>query len=394
MVKVLMLVDVGLVIVTIKEGGFLHRILYVVNNIDYFISHRLVLAQAALNEGYQVWVASPAQHGQDKLAEYGLRHVYLPMSRSGISPYREWVTLWSLWRIYRQVKPEMVHHITIKPVIYGGLVARLFPKVRVISAITGMGYVFSGDDWRRRSLRFLVGRLYRLVFKHGQHQVIFQNSDDRGYFIDQGWINTVQSQLILGAGVCPQHYKVLSEPSDSPVVVVLPARLLWDKGVGEFVEAARWLKEHCSVRCVLVGDIDAGNPASLTHNHIQTWVDEGLVEWWGWCDDMLAVFQQCHLVCLPSYREGLPRVLIEAASCGRAIVTTDVPGCREIVKHKDNGLLVPARDSGALAEAIYHMVMQTESRLTMAQNGRSKVEQQFTEHRVCKQTLEVYAKMH
>jgi glycosyltransferase involved in cell wall biosynthesis len=262
-------------------------------------------------------------------------------------------------------------------------------KSAVINAITGLGFVFIDQGWRAGGLRWLVNRFYRIALKNTQ--VVFQNEDDRALFLEQGLVTESQVCLIPGSGVDTARFGMEPARAALPVVVVLPARMLWDKGVREFVEAAEILKaQGVPARFALVGDTDPNYPACVPEQQLNEWQSSGIVEWWGWQDDMVAVYRQADIVCLPSYREGLPRTLVEAAACGRALVAADVPGCRSIVRQGENGLLVPARDGKALAEALCTLILDADLRQKMGRCGREIVVREYSLERVLGDTLFLY----
>lgn len=369
------------------------RLLIVVNNPAFFLSHRLPIGLAARNAGWDVHVATPCQPADaiGRIEAHNLSHHPIALSRSGTRPRVELKTLIALYQIYRRLRPDLVHHVTIKPVLYGGLMARLAGCPAIVSAVSGLGYVFSGESLRHRILRTVAVRFYRHALRHPRSRVIFQNPVDRTTLHELGVIDSKQSVMIRGSGVCLEEFAQAPEPQGPPVVL-LPARMLRDKGVFEFVEAAKALKRsRTEARFVLAGDLDPGNPAAIAKDTLDAWVAEGIVEWWGHCADMPMTLKQSHLVVLPSfYGEGLPKALIEAAATGRAIVTTDHPGCRDAVKDGDNGLLVPPRDSTALAEAIRTLLDDPKHRRAMAQRGRVRAEAEFSVDEVVRKHLEVY----
>ena len=364
------------------------RILYVENDLPSFLACRLPQALGARDLGYQVHVATPAAKGLDRLKQEGLIYHPIPMTRSGWLPWEEVHCLLSLVRLYQEVRPDLVHHITIKPVLYGGAAAGLTKVRSVVSAITGLGYIYTGDGPFKRLAQAVVTRMLGRLFHRPGQGVIFQNSDDRRIFIEAGVVGE-DSVLIKGSGVDPAEFPVTPEP-EGTLQVLLPARMLWDKGLAEFVEAARLLRdEGLEVNMVMVGDRDA-NPAAVPLARLKEWNQSGLVDWRGHCGDMPRMFAESHIVCLPSYREGVPRALIEAASCGRAIVTTDVPGCREIVRHGENGLLVPPRNAQALFEALKLLIEDADLRRSLGRRGREMVEEEFSVAQVVRETLAVY----
>ncbi|MCG5534265.1 glycosyltransferase family 4 protein [Halorhodospira sp. 9621] len=369
------------------------RVLIVVNNPSFFLSHRLPIALAARDAGWDVHVATAPEPADavDRIEEQTLQHHPIPLSRSGTQPLEELKTLRALYHLYRELRLDLLHHVTIKPVVYGGLVARVAGCPAVVSAISGLGYVFAGESLRHRALQAVATRLYRAALRHPKSRVIFQNAYDRRTLEDLGITDPARAVMIRGSGVRLDQFSISPEPEGTPVVL-LPARMLRDKGVVEFAEAARALKSReIDARFVLAGDLDPGNPAALERDTLDNWVADGIVEWWGHCTDMPTTLKQCHLVVLPSfYGEGLPKALIEAAASGRAIVTTDHPGCRDAVADGDNGLLVPPRDSDALADAIHALLEDPERRRAMGHRGRERAEAEFSVDEVVRQHLEVY----
>lgn len=369
------------------------RLLFVVNDAGFFLSHRLCIARAARQEGFEVHVAVPQATDQKRISMEGFLVHSIPLARRSLNPLRDLKTCISLFRLFRRVNPDIVHTVTIKPVIYGGIAARLAQVPAVVSAISGMGYVFiEQGQVRRMLLRRLILILYRFALAHPRSQVIFQNRDDYALFIRNHLIRNQQAVLIRGSGVDVTLFTPKPEPSGMPLVI-LASRMLWDKGVGEFVKAATNLREQgLEARFALVGRSDPDNPTSISIDQLRSWHNEGFVEWWGQREDMPRIFAECHIVCLPSYREGLPKVLLEAAACGRPIVASDEAGCREIVRHGQNGLLVPSRNAMALAEAIKMLVGNSEMRQKMGREGCKMVQQEFTEDLVVEKTLSLYAK--
>lgn len=365
-------------------------ILFVVNDAGFFLSHRLPLALAAREQGYEVCVATPAGDGVEQILAEGLQYRQLSMSRSGANPLAELRTIWNLYHLYRELQPLIVHHVTIKPVLYGTLAARLAKVYAVVNAISGLGFVFLARGWFSAIARSAVLISYRWLFSRKRLWVIVQNRDDYDYLLDEECLSRDKIELIRGSGVDVDYFLMQPESNGSPLVV-LPARMLWDKGVGEFVEAAQLLhRMGIDARFALVGGIDPNNPESVPAVRLAEWAREGDVEWWGNRQDMPSIYSHAHIVCLPSYREGLPKVLLEAAASGRAIVTTDVPGCREVVIERENGLLVPARESLPLAEALRRLITDSELRQSMGRKGRAMAEAEFSIQQVVARHLDIY----
>ncbi len=351
------------------------------------------MARAARDAGFDVHVAAPEGKSAEILRSEGLSFHPIPMTRSGLAPWKEFTTIAVLFRLYRRLGPNLVHHLRLKPVLYGGLAAYGARVPAVVGLLTGLGYVFIAESRKALFMRKLVVLSCKVAFKHGNQRIIFQNPDDQGVFIQNQILPASQTALIKGSGVDIHTYLPTPEPEGVPVVV-LASRMLRDKGVIEFVEAARSLKAvGVSARFVLVGETDPGNPTAISADQLRGWADEGIVEWWGHQTDMRKVLSQANVVCLPSLREGVPKVLIEAAACGRSIVTTDAPGCREIVRNGENGLLVPVRDSKALADALRLLIESAPLRAQMAARGREIAVSEFSVERVVNETLGVYREL-
>ena len=367
-----------------------HLILFVVNDAGFFLSHRLPLALAARDRGYQVCVATPPGDGVEQIEAEGFRHFRVPLSRSGANPVAELLTIRGLYKLYRSLQPTLVHHVTIKPVLYGTLAARLARVPAVVNAISGLGFVFLARGRFSSLARAAVLSSYRWLFSRKRLCVIVQNRDDYHYLLDEGCLSQDKIELIKGSGVDLAHFVMRPEPDHVPLVV-LPARMLWDKGVGEFVAAAQQLHRiGVKARFALVGGIDPSNPESVPAKKLAEWARESDIEWWGNRQDMSVIFSRANIICLPSYREGVPKVLLEAAACGRPIVTTDVPGCREVVIEGENGLLVPARQSRPLAEALRQLIIQPELRRSMGSKGRAMAEAEFSIEQVVERHMSIY----
>lgn len=366
------------------------KLLYVVNDGPFFLSHRLPLALAAREAGYEVHVATPPGAAAAEIQAQGLAYHPITLVRSGTRPVQEIASFLDLLRLYRRLRPGIVHHVTIKPTLYGGVAARLAGVPAVVSAVTGLGYLFVSRNAKTVLLRRSVTSAYRLALRHPRSRVIFQNPDDLAFFEERRLIRPRQAVLIRGSGVDMAAFAPGAAPAGPPVVL-LAARMLWDKGVGEFMEAARTLRgKGVAARFALAGDTDPANPAAVPPSRLEAWRASGLVEWWGHRTDMAEAFNGAHVVCLPSYREGLPKVLIEAAACGRPLVTTDAPGCREIVQHGVNGLLVPVGDAAALAAALQRLIDDPALRQRMGEAGRELAAKEFSLDKVIGETLTVY----
>jgi glycosyltransferase involved in cell wall biosynthesis len=296
-----------------------------------------------------------------------------------------------IWRVYKTVQPDVAHLVTIKPVLMGGILARLAGVPAVVAAVSGLGFVFLETGFFAALRRTLVGFLYKASFGHRNLKVIFQNAQDKATLVQLAGLPETKTALIRGSGVDISQFIAGPLPEGAPVVM-LAARLLADKGVREFVQAARLLKAAGNkARFCLVGTADLHNPTSLTLTELDAYQKEGIVELWGHRTDMAATLSAAHIVVLPSYREGLPKVLIEAAACGRAVVTTDVPGCRDAIEPGVTGVLVPAHDAHALSQAIAALLSDPQRCHAMGQAGRVLAEQAFDIQQVVAQHLRIYA---
>lgn len=325
-----------------------------------------------------------------RIQSYGLTHHVVPMTRSGKNPLTELRTMLALYGLFRRVRPDVVHLVTIKPVLYGGVAARLARVPGMVSAISGLGFVFVARGARAAFVRAIVTVLYRVALGHPNSRIVFQNQSDRDVLRGLGAVRDRQVVMIRGSGVDLSEFAVTPEPAP-PVVALMVARLLRDKGVMEYVEAARLLRQqNVEVRMLLAGGVDPGNPASVTEADVRAWRDEGIIEPLGERSDIASLYAAAHIAVLPSYREGLPRSLIEAAACGRAVVTTDVPGCRDAIEPGVTGLLVPSRDAHALAGAIARLVQDPSQRQRLGAAGRMLAEREFDIQDVCDQHLRLY----
>jgi glycosyltransferase involved in cell wall biosynthesis len=367
------------------------RLLFIGNEARYFLTHRLPVGKAALQAGYDVHVAAPGSELRTAIEAHGFHYHPVAMTRFGKNPFVEARTALGLWRLYRRLNPDIVHHVTAKPVLYGSIAARLANVRATVYAVTGLGHLFLGQELTYRFLRVFLGAVYRIGFGMKRARVIFQNEEDRDLFVDNGWVSLEKTVLIRGSGVDPEVFTPAHRVADSDVTVMFPSRMLYTKGLREFIEMARTLtNEKLNARFVLVGDPEPGNPASISEAQIELWVREGIVEYWGRRDDMPLVLAQADIVCLPSYREGTPKVLIEAAATGAALVTTDTPGCRNVVVEGGNGYLVPVGDRVELGDRVRELVLDAELRARMGQRGRELVLNHFTTDHVVAATLKVY----
>ena len=375
--------------VSVARAQGAKRLLMVVNNPAFFLSHRVEIALEAKRQGYEVHVATMAGAAVSTIVELGLAHHVIPMTRSGKNPLQELNTLWSLYRLFKRIRPNVVHAVTIKPVLYGGIAARMARVPAYLAAVSGLGYIFTQQD--AGMTRRMAIQMYRLALGHRRSRVIFQNESDRDVLIEAKVVQPEQAVLIRGSGVDLSRFSTAANEPVPPVVVLMVSRLLIDKGVREFVQAARLSAKHPS-RMVwrLAGSPDPGNPASITQEEVQGWHDNGFIQWLGESDDVAGLYAQSHIAVLPSYREGLPKSLVEAAAAGVAVVTTDVPGCRDAIEADQTGLLVPARDATALAQAVQRLAEDQALRTQMGAAGRRLAEQAFDIKKIVQQHIALY----
>lgn len=369
------------------------KLLFIVNVDWFFLTHRLPVALSAKRRGYEIHLATGITDKFDDLKRHGVILHPLPIERSGFSLTSELSAFLTIVKVLREVRPDMVHLVTIKPVILGGIACRLLRIPSVVAAISGLGYVFVAQGIKASILRRVVSRLYRLALGGRRTRVIFQNADDQALMCRIAGLSPKQVRLIRGSGVDLTAFTFSPLPAGVPVVA-MASRLLRDKGVGEFVAAARMLRQRgVQARFWLVGETDPGNPATVADAEIKAWRQEGAVECLGHRSDMAAVLAQTHLVVLPSYREGLPKVLVEAAACGRAVITTDVPGCRDAIEPGATGLLVPPRNAKALAAAIEQLLGSPELLDKMGRAGRDLAEREFSIDKIVEAHLDIYQEL-
>jgi len=356
----------------------------------FFCSHFLERAVAAVRAGYDVTVITRIIHHEAIIRNSGIRLIDLDMQRRSLNPIENIKTIFRLTMIYRKEKPDIVHHVAIKPIILGFVAAKFSGIRNVVNAIVGLGFVFTADTGKPRLIRPMVDVLLRTSINPPGSKVIFENRDDLETFVEKGIVHRSDAILIQGAGVNPEDY--FSAPKENAIpCVVMVARLLWDKGVREFVEAARRITANdVSARFIVAGAVDPDNPSSIDTKIIASWQEEGIVEFLGNRNDIPYILGHSDIACLPSYREGLPRALLEAMAAELPCVTTDVPGCREIVIDGENGILVPARDDLRLSEALETLLDDKALRLRMGKNGRQKILQRFSSEIVIRQTLSLY----
>lgn len=375
------------------------RLLFVINDARFFVTHILPLARAAVAAGYDTHVALPFQGAALDMADAlavirgcGAQLHDLPVSRGGTAWLGELAAFAAIWRIIARLRPDILHCITIKPVLYGGLAARLLRIRRVIYFITGLGHVFIAKGPWAALRRRLVMLAYRMVLRSRRGMTVFENADDRHLFVDAHLVRSEQTVLIPGCGVDSKlFYPARMTPPDPPIVL-LPARLQLEKGVREFVAAAKLLRQRgLQVRMALAGYADFDRPGGISETELHGWSESGAIEWWGHSTNMPETLRRVHIVCLPSYREGFSKTLIEAAAAGLPIVTSDVPGCRDAVRAGETALLTPPGNVTALADALEHLLRDPGLRAAMGVRGRDLAVKEYPVTRFVNANLSLYA---
>lgn len=368
------------------------KLIYLVTEDWYFLSHRLPMARAARRAGFEVVVATRINRAEDCAAieAAGFRVAALDWRRGGRNPLAELRAVADIVALYRRERPDIVHHVAMKPVLEGGLAAWIAGVPAVVNALTGLGALFIASDGATRALGAVLRPALRFLLARGNARLLMQNADDLDLLVRRGLVDRSRAALVPGSGVDLARFAPSPEPA-GPLTAALVGRMLWDKGVGELVEAARLLRERgVALRIRLIGPRDDHNPASIPQATLEQWVRDGLVEWPGQVRDIAQLWRDTAIAVLPSYREGLPKALLEAAASGRPMVATDVPGCREIVRHEETGLLVPARDPVALADALARLALDQELRRRLGAAARRLVEQRFADTEIAASVVALY----
>jgi glycosyltransferase involved in cell wall biosynthesis len=367
------------------------KLLFLFADDRFFWSHRLPMARAALRRGYEVIVATGVYAYGKEIEAEGFRLISLDFTRRNRSLPNEVRAIRQIRRTYREERPDIVHQVAIKPVLFGSIATIGLGRIPAINALTGLGYLVASSSRKAALLRSVVWRVFRFLLRSPYQRVLVENQDDRELVVSKLAVPKDRVIVTRGSGVDINVFSASAEPEGVPVVA-LAARMLWIKGIAEFVAAARLLRDlGIRARFVLVGDSDSNNPSCVPQQQLAEWEKTGPVEWWGHHRDMPALFKQVNLVCLPSHGgEGVPKVLMEAAASGRAIVTTDVPGCREVVRSGINGMLVQPRNPTELAHAIEQLLQDPQLRRQMATRSRELAVAEFSEDAVIGQTLALY----
>jgi glycosyltransferase involved in cell wall biosynthesis len=364
------------------------KLLFLVAEDRFFWSHRLHIARTALLNGYEVIVATSVHSREKEIRDEGFRFIPLKFIRRSYSLLTEVRLIRQLRQLYKREEPDIVYHLGLKPILYGSIATMGRKNIRKINALAGLGYLAGSSTWKASIHRLPIWNAFRFFLSRPNQRVLVENQDDKQLLVTRLKVPVETIKIIRGSGVNLTRYRPVPEPVGTPVVL-LASRMLRIKGIGEFVEAAALLRSKgISARFVLAGDADISNFSYISHQQLLEWHDSGAVEWWGYQQEMTSVFRQANLVCLPSHGgEGIPTVLMEAAASGRAIVATDVPGCRDIVHQGVNGILVPPRDAHALSQAIEKLLKNPAMRLQMATRSREIAANEFCQDAVAQQTL-------
>lgn len=368
------------------------KLLILINDLSFFLSHRLPIAEASQAKGFEVIIGYGELRGADTqlLEKKGFKIKFVPMYRGSISLLKNIKTFFYIWSFFKKERPDIVHLVTIKPYLYGGIISRLTNVPCLVSAVSGLGSLFIREDLKSRFLRLLIYPIYRLAFSHSNQKIILQNNEDLKLLKNWGVLNPIKVKIVKGSGVKLENFTNPIEASGIPVVC-FAARLLRDKGLYDFVSAAQLLKKKkIQARFCIAGDLDENNPSGLNLYDLNKLKEEDSVEILGYQKDIPTLFAGSHIICLPSYREGLPKTLIEAAAASRAVVTTDVPGCRDAIIPNKTGLLVPVKDPQKLASALQWLIEHPQERIAMGKEGRKFAEKKFPIEKIVENHLDIY----
>jgi len=365
----------------------MRRVVIVVNRPEFFLSHRLALAQRAMKEGFDVAVVTCAGDAAEQIRAAGISWIPMRLDTGGMRPWRDFHTFIDLLRLFRRLRPDVVHNVTIKPVLYGTLAARIANIPHVVNAVSGLGYLFTA---RRIFYSTFGTALYRIFMRHPRMHVIVQNVEDRTFFIEKKLAPAQAVILVRGSGVDVERFRPQRKERHQKIVIQT-SRAVGDKGVREFIQAARLVRaRRPTVRFQLAGGLYPDNPSAISEGEMRKVQDEGVVEWLGHRDDVAELLAEASIFCLASYREGLPKSLLEAAATGLPIVTTDIAGCREVVRDGVNGVLVPTRDPAALAAAIEHLLDDEQFATRLGAASRISVEREFSLDTILTQQIALY----
>lgn len=366
------------------------KVLFVITEDWALISHRLHLVEAAVNAGYEVALATRINKHRKIIEDRGIKVFDWRLNRGSLNPIKEIMAIISLIKVMLVFKPNIIHAVAQKPVIYAGIAKKIYFRSSLIGTLGGVGFVFTSKSLKAVLLKPLLKLLLKFALFGEKTRLILQNKDNVNTIEKINIINKNYIRLVRGAGVEIKKFLPGKLPSGTPTVI-LPGRMLWDKGVGEFFRVAKCIKErNIKARFVLVGDIDLNNPESIEQAQIDKWIKSGIIEQWGRCDNMEKVYKKSSIVCLPSYNEGLPKVLLEAGSSSRPAIAFDVPGCREVITNNVNGFLVQFRNEKALEKALVKLINNKKLCEKMGKSGRKIVERHFASEIINYQTFNIW----
>ena len=375
------------------------KILFLITEDWFFCSHFLDRALAAKNAGYEIIVCSRRNKDKKNIEKFGFQFHNVSFNRKNINPFYELIVLIQIIFLYKKVKPDIVHHIALKPIIYGSIAARINHVRSVINAPVGMGYVFTSDSFKAKLLRPIMKFILKSLISshHGKKKrkkVIFENNDDLNYFVNLGAVNFKDTCLIRGAGVYVKEDFIEYKRNNEVPIIALVGRMLRDKGIYEYIDAARALRnQNINAKFLLIGGIDEFNSSSIKLEILKKWHREKLVDWLGKINNVHEILKKIDILCLPSYREGLPKALIEGAAMGLPIVTTNTVGCRDVVQDGFNGFLVPIKNSKALANAILKLIRDEKLRVRMGKESYNLAYSKFSSRIIISQTMDIYNEM-
>ena len=368
------------------------KLLFFVSEDHYFWSHRRIIAQTAYNKGWEIILVTQVNQYKEMILKAGFKLIPIKLSRSGMNPIKELKCLVRLYQIYRTEKPDIVHHVAMKPVLYGSFVSKLTRIKCVVNALAGLGYLFTSDKYTIRMFKFFINLAFRWLLNQNNSALIIQNEDDIS-LLSKNVVDKKRIFLIRGSGIDLQQFCVKPEPITDKPVICCATRMLKHKGIVELINAAKLLnKRGIKFILQLIGAPDFLNPSTITNDMLQEWNKEVFIEYLGFQNNIASFLQKSHVVALPSYREGLPKTLLEALACGKPIVTTDVPGCRDVVENGVNGFLVPPKDSVKLADALQLLIQDKDLREKMGKASR-ELAMDFRLEKIVDQTIQLYQRL-
>lgn len=367
-------------------------VLFVLNHIKWFYTHRLPVALEAKERGWTVYVAATGAKEDTRLKQLGMNGIEIPSQDGGINPFKELLILFKLRGIFKSLKPDLIHSIYLKYVLNAGLAARTLPQTKILFTIPGLGFLFDQESRLAFVLRLIVFPFLWFAMAKKDSHVIVQNDDDANALVGAGLLNDDKLTVIKSSGVDLAQFSYAEEDSSQKPIIFMGCRLLKEKGVIEYCEAARQIRsENSDVTFQLAGGFDQKNPNALKQEDIQSYIDDGSIEFLGHINDMPERMKRAAIIALPSYyREGVPKVLLEASAIGRPIITTDYIGCREAIVDGKNGLMIPVKDSGALKDAIHLLLSDPDLRKQMGAYGRKRIEGDFSSTVIAQRTVDLY----